>query len=250
MNSVLSRKVRPYSRFATVYDETLGRAAFHRFRRPFEKLIRRYGIHFRSAADLGCGTGLFACWLSRRWQIPVFAVDQSPEMLRVATRNCAGADVLLLRQDIRCLRLPRPVELITANFDTINHLTGNADLLAAFKSIRDNLCPGGYFYFDLVTPCRPLDGHRVFIRRLRTISREMIQQIRWEPRRRILSGHILVLSSGTPRVIVEEHRERAYTLAEVGRWLMEAGFAIRGVHDEATLRHASVCPPRAIVIAR
>ena len=44
----------PYSRIAPVYDCTVGFPFF--LRRPgcFERLVRRYGIRFGSAADIGC----------------------------------------------------------------------------------------------------------------------------------------------------------------------------------------------------
>ncbi|MGH9839950.1 MAG: methyltransferase domain-containing protein [Blastocatellia bacterium] len=91
---------RPYSSLAKAYDDTIGWPAFHRTRRAFELLARRYGLCFRSAADLGCGTGLFARYLSERWCLPVWAVDISAEMLRVAESNCLGAnsDPMNLRQ--------------------------------------------------------------------------------------------------------------------------------------------------------
>ena len=61
-----------------------------------------------------------------------------PEMLAVATRNCASSNVCLLQQDIRCLRLPYPVDLITANFDTMNHLLTEPDLrLASGAYLRE-----------------------------------------------------------------------------------------------------------------
>src|SRR5690242_3182243 len=113
---------RPYQLLARHYDEALGRGNFCRTRRVFERIVRKLGISFASAADVGCGTGLFARYLSECWQVPVFAVDRSPEMLRMAQQICPGASVCLLRQDMRRLNLPRPVDLITANFDTVNHL--------------------------------------------------------------------------------------------------------------------------------
>jgi hypothetical protein len=49
---------------------------------------------------------------------------------------------------------------------------------------------------------------------------------------------------------VEVHRERAYSFDEVDRWLLDAGFVIRGVHNALTLESASWCPARIIVIAQ
>jgi hypothetical protein len=51
---------RPYTELAAMYDNTLGAPFFVGTRRAFEELVTRYGINFRSAADIGCGIGLFA----------------------------------------------------------------------------------------------------------------------------------------------------------------------------------------------
>jgi hypothetical protein len=56
--------------------------------------------------------------------------------------------------------------------------------------------------------------------------------------------------AGSCAPVVEQITERAYSAAELGKWLSEAGFVIRGAHDEATLRVATDCPPRIIVVAQ
>ncbi len=241
---------RPYSQFATAYDQTIGWPTFLRTRRSFERLARLYDVGFRSAADLGCGTGLFANYLNRCWGVPVWAVDISPDMLRVAARNCSGSGVRLLWQDIRRLRLPEPVDLVTSNFDALNHLTGKDDLREAFRRVAENLCARGHFYFDLITPCFPLGGRVVYVRKAQAQIRQVTQLIRWNPARRIISTTIVLRSSDSPCPKLEFHKERAYSFEEVGRWLMDAGFVIRGVHDEQTLRPVSGCPTRIIVVAQ
>jgi SAM-dependent methyltransferase len=244
------RVSRPYSRLAKAYDETIGLPAFRHIRRAFETLAGRYGLRFRSAADIGCGTGLFARYLSGCWGAPVWAVDISPEMLRVAESNCVGANVRLLRQDIRCLRLPEPVDLVTSNFDALNHLTGEGDLRLAFQCVAENLCPAGHLYFDLVTPCHPLGDGMTYARRIETRGRQLIQRIRWDTARNMISVSVVTRSINSPQSALEIYRERAYSFAEVGRWLLDAGFVIRGVHDALTLKSASECPPRIIVVAQ
>src|SRR2546430_1699610 len=83
--------VSTYSDIAPGYDCTVGLPFSRQVRDGFEKLAQRYGIRFCSAADLGCGTGLFACYLNLCWGVPVYAVDNSAAMLRQAHRNCRGA---------------------------------------------------------------------------------------------------------------------------------------------------------------
>ena len=244
------RFARPYSQLAPGYDSALGIPNFVGTRAAFERLVRRYDIRFRSAADVGCGTGLFAGYLNQCWGVPVFGVDRSPEMLAVATRNCASLNVCLLRQDIRCLRLPHLVDLITANFDTMNHLLTEVDLRLAFRRISENLRPGGHFIFDLITPCQPLGGGRIYSRRLGAENCNALQRIRWNPVQKMLSILVSFRSPFSRAAMLEAHRERAYSPVEVARWLMDAGFLVRAVHDAATLRMATGCPQRIIVIAR
>jgi len=86
----------PYSQLASAYDATLGMPNFIGTRAAFERLVKRYDIRFRSAAGVGCGTGLFACYLNQCWNVPVFGVDRSPEMLAVARCNCTRPECFFL----------------------------------------------------------------------------------------------------------------------------------------------------------
>jgi SAM-dependent methyltransferase len=240
-----------YSRLARSYDAALGRENFAHTRRIFESLVRCHRVAFRTAADVGCGTGLFARYLAEGWGVPVFAVDRSREMLEVARGNCPSGGVCLLQQDIRCLGLPYPVDLITANFDVVNHLPEVADLRRTFRRVGANLAPGGHFIFDAVTNCRPLGGPSVYVRRLRGSGHDLIQQIHWDPRRQRLLGFVVHLRPGDGGpASIERYVERGYPPALMARALRDAGLVVRGVHDAATLRPARRCPARIVVVAQ
>jgi SAM-dependent methyltransferase len=240
----------PYSRLAADYDATIGIPFFRQTRESFERLVRKYGISFRSAADIGCGTGLFARHLNVSRGIPVFAVDLSEPMLQIAARNCCGTNVVLLRQDIRSLRLPQRVDLITSNFDTLNHLVGDRDLARTFRAVCENLHPRGYFIFDMVMLCGLLGSAHQYVRQFYSSSRIVTQDVRWEPMRSLLSIVVSIRARNAPRLIAEVHRERAYSPAEIGSALQEAGFVLRGIHDAVTLDLVTTCPPRIVVVAR
>jgi SAM-dependent methyltransferase len=246
----LRRIWRPYALLARHYDEALGRDNFCRTRRAFEQIVRNLDVPFASAADVGCGTGLFARYLSQHWRVPVFAVDRSPEMLRMARRICPGAAICLLQQDMRRLNLPHPVDLITANFDTVNHLLCKTDLREAFGSIARNLNPDGHFFFDALTPCRPMPCSRTIVLRYPLRSGEVEQHLRWEPRSRSIFVRIVRRHSRFLPPSVELHRERPYSPAELATTLLDAGFRIRTVYDARTLRPATSCPSRLIILAQ
>lgn len=239
-----------YTHLAPVYDSTIGVPFFLRTRHAFEQLIRQYGIRFSSAADIGCGTGLFASYLSASRHIPVIGIDRSASMLTAAARNSSGHNVQLLCQDIRALRLPCPVDLMTANFDTLNHVVLPIDLIRVFRRIFESLKPGGHFFFDVITPCLPLKTRRVYTRRIGHQARHIIQRISWDPLRRLLSTMVEIRPTCVPASVVEVHHERAYWPIEIISWLRKVGFIIRGIHDALTLRMALHCSPRIIVIAQ
>ena len=240
--------VRPYSALARDYDDIMGRDFFTGLRRAFERLVARHRIAFSSAADLGCGTGLFARYLSRLWRVPVFGVDRSPAMLRRAADNCGDSGVVLLRQDIRRLVLPRAVDLVTANYDTVNHLTGEGDLIALFRRVFGQLQRRGHFIFDFLTTCQPRRPATVHYRR-RGDGARISQRVRWLPRRRSLLYDVTFADRGGCGIRREIHRERAYSPAEVARALMDCGFVLREVIDATTLRPPGECPGRIIVVA-
>jgi SAM-dependent methyltransferase len=246
-----ARLAPPYGPLAEAYDDVIGRDFFQRVRRVFERLVGRHRIGFSSAADLGCGTGLFARYLNSLWRVPVFGVDMSPAMLRVAASNCRDTNVILLCQDIRRFRLPQRVDLVTANFDTLNHLVNDGELPVLFRRVYDQLRPGGHFIFDFITPCDPLGAAAIIHRRRSRDGRRCVtQRIRWAPGRRMLFYEILLRDSARPIPHLERHLERTYWPRDVATWLMDAGLILRDVLDAATLHKAAGCHRRIIVVAQ
>ena len=156
------------------------------------------------------------------WRVPVLAVDRSPAMLRVAASNCRGSGVTLLRQDIRRLVLPRAVDLVTANFDTVNHLLEDGELPALSSACTAIFVP--------VDTSSSISLPRAIRRRGRCTSARQATATSASPN--ASAGNLAGVSSCTSIVFrqraraprVELHRERAYAPHEVAAWLADAGF--------------------------
>lgn len=146
----------PYTHLAPEYDRLVGDALYPTVRSSFEGCVRELGLGFGSAADVGCGTGRFLLDLARDG-VAAIGVDRSPAMLRIAARRLRGTGVLLLRQDMRRLRLPRRVDLITCNGDTLNYLVTPDELASTLLRCRAHLRPGGHLVADLLSG-RPTPG--------------------------------------------------------------------------------------------
>src|SRR5437762_8782623 len=136
-----------YQLQAQYYDHFF---TFHHtwYRQAREKVLGRILPQVRSACDLACGTGTTAVELAGRG-ILVFAVDLSPVMCRFTRQRAtrAGVRLRVSQGDMRTFRLPEPVDLITSEFDAVNHVPRKTDLGRVAKAAARALRPGGYFYF-------------------------------------------------------------------------------------------------------
>lgn len=224
-------RVQPYAGLARLYDRVMGDALFPLICRSFERALEDFDIRFRSAADVGCGTGTFLHYLSR-YRVPLYGVDRSAAMLRVAARKTRGLGVLLLRQDMTKLRLPHPVDLITCNADTLNYLRRPEAVQAAFYRCRDNLTSGGHVMFDLITGAMPERRQPSLVQRIRLPGTVSQWNLSIDPVRRrtvvdmrsIYRGH-----DGRYRREQEVHVQRWYPVPEVRRLLQEVGLTLLGM---------------------
>jgi SAM-dependent methyltransferase len=124
------------------------------YRRSFDKaretIIGPLLPQVKSACDIGCGTGTTALFFASIG-IRTFAVDLSPEMCRVARRKAreAGLPLKVICADMRKFHLPQRVDLITCEFDAMNHLPRKSDLPRVAKGVAAALNPNGHFAFDV-----------------------------------------------------------------------------------------------------
>jgi SAM-dependent methyltransferase len=139
----------PYKLLAVYYDRL-----FEPMRAPMERARRQVlaDILWRAevACDLACGTGTTAVELARRG-IRMYAVDASAAMCRLARHKAreAGARVRVVHDDMRSFRLPEPVDLVTCEFDAVNHVPRKSDLDRVAAAVARALRPGGWFFFDV-----------------------------------------------------------------------------------------------------
>ena len=144
-----------YDRFAPHFD-----AWQLAFGAPYDALIlprvlgalARHAPRARRIADLGAGTGELAVALATRGY-RVIAVDRSVPMLAVARPKAAALGLAappeFVRQDLRTLRLERPVDAALCVYTVMNQLTDDGDLARALAATRDALVPDGVFVFEL-----------------------------------------------------------------------------------------------------
>jgi SAM-dependent methyltransferase len=224
---------RPYRELAVMYDEMVGQTAFECWRDLFEQIRSREGLRFEVAADIACGTGLAAAYLSGMCS-KVYAVDISPEMLKVARARAGAEGIVFLERSMTDFQLPERVDLLTCNFDSMNYLLEEDEIRAALDCFARALKDGGYCLFDLNTT-REFEvewGTSVFVHR---VSNGIgLWETEWDPSTRINTlrmTNFIKARNGLYRMSEETHRERSYDVEFVLRACRDCGLSRVEAYD-------------------
>lgn len=240
-STVVERPVPPYRQFAQFYDRLMGDAVAPVIKRCFEQSRRRYDLRFTEAADIGCGTGTFLLHLLHFCDV-LYGVDRSAEMLARARRKLAGANVSFLQQDLRRLRLPQRVDLMTCMFDTLNYLTTDAGVQAALQRARENLRVGGSLLFDVITGAGETGRARLLRQRIALPGTLAIWRLQTDGSRYRSCVEMLWRSlrePGNAKTWREVHCQRWYPLPWLCTVLDRCGLQICGIHDVMSYEPAS-----------
>ncbi|MBI5834134.1 MAG: class I SAM-dependent methyltransferase [Armatimonadetes bacterium] len=223
--------VPPYSRYASLYDQT-GQTEFVRWAWPYVLAhLRRLDWHGERVLDLACGTG---------WLVPILVeggfralgADLSREMLLNGLDRAGGR---LLQADFRALPLATgSLDLVTSFYDSVNYLTHLGDLAAMLAEVARVLRPGGYFVFDLNTR-HTLSEHWQGICQTRLADDlATIWEATWDETTNVSSLRATFFVRGDDGRwdrFDEVHDERGFTSAELDRAIRAAGLKVAHVED-------------------
>jgi SAM-dependent methyltransferase len=239
--------MRSYRQFASVYDRLMEEMPYAEWMNFARRCWERYGMP-RSVVDLGCGTGNVAIPLAKAG-FTVFGIDLSADMLAIArskweaggrsARNAGEpGSIRWLQQDMRDWELPEAVDAAICFCDSLNYLTEQEDVTAAFRRTFEGLAPGGLFVFDVHAP-RQLERYaeeQPFVLDEKDVA--YLWTCEYDPVRREI-GHDLTFfvredadgesgggGSGLYRRFEESHTQRAYEPDWLAEQLRAAGFEL------------------------
>jgi SAM-dependent methyltransferase len=118
-----------------------------------KELFRRYGTGtVDTVLDLGCGTGSHALLLSDSGY-SVTGVDRSVAMLEHARAKAAARQGVrapaFVEGDLRTVRLGRTFDAVLMMFAVLGYQLSNEEVMAALRTVREHLRPGGLLVCDV-----------------------------------------------------------------------------------------------------
>lgn len=105
--------------------------------------LAKQGRTFRKPLDMGCGSGILAIAIAKTWDIPVVAVDNDPESVRVTTNNAILNQCADLITAYYSEGFSNPGIHATAPFDLIVANILAAPLMEMAESLSKCLAPQG-----------------------------------------------------------------------------------------------------------
>ncbi len=242
-----------YEKFARVYDQMGSDKFSTRMFAYTQQILAQMKYQPKSVLDLACGTGTAAMmWAINN--VVTFGIDGSAPMLAVARRKARKkkARIRFTRQPLTSFCLPRPVDLITCYYDSLNYLLSPKDLIACFRSAHQTLHPGGYFIFDVNTieAMKVIWGSQVYGGETPDLA--WIWRNCYFPRSKTAELKATFFErKGTKWERFDElHVERGYTPTEIRQALQTAGFGQVRVYECFTFKKPERKSLRIAVIAR
>ncbi len=140
-----------YGDFAYIYDMLTDDVQYKQRADYIHQLATTHlGKSPELLCDLGCGTGTI-CSLLQDKGYDCIGIDNSENMLNVASAKNTDGNILFLNQDICSFELYGTVDVFISMLDTLNYITNPEDLLRLFMLVNNYLNPGGIFIFDVNT---------------------------------------------------------------------------------------------------
>lgn len=243
-----------YEALAASYDGLMADASYCRRAAFLDRLLKKSAIPVHSVLDLACGTGTISCLLAQQGY-QVIATDGSEEMLTQAMGKAMALGEgmpLFLQQDMTRLRLAEPVDAAVSTLDSLNYLTREKDVRETFYRVWRWLRPGGQFIFDVNTPYKlqRMDGQIYMDETEETCC---VWRTFFSQRTQVCTYQVDLFQlrpDGAWERTFEEHRERAWSRAQLCAWLEEAGFEKIAVTGDLSLRSPREDADRWIIRAR
>lgn len=155
MTNVITTNLNGVYLRASYYDIVFNRDISRQVNFCLDAYERFNGHSASSVLDIACGPGYYAQGFARAG-LRAVGLDLSTEMLNFGRELSAqqGLDVDFVEADMSNFKLDMPVDIVVTMFDAIDLLISDDGAINHFRSVADNLTPGGLYILEQTHPLR------------------------------------------------------------------------------------------------
>ncbi len=216
-----------YGKFSELYDYLMDDFDYKLWAEYIREIFAKYNMNTKSILEMACGTGNLTSELLELGYF-VDAFDKSEEMLALARNKLRKYKrARLFSLDMTDYNMNKKYDAVISACDSINYVLVETELLKVFKNVYEHLESGGVFIFDINSEykIKNILGDNVFLEdRGNTFY---TWENRFNPETNIVEFLLTFFTSddGINYTRFDElHKERAYSLEEVTKTLIDAGF--------------------------
>ena len=233
------KETAPYSALAAGYDVVMAHVDYTHWATYAHERLQAHHPDPRSILELGCGTGSLALALQPRGPYRYRATDGSSEMIRIARRKAALAELPIRFEvaDFTDFRVDEPVEAVVLIYDGLNYLLETDRVAALLRCAHAALKPGGLFLFDQSTPANSINNADYFEDEGRAPNFTYLRRSQYDAVARLHTTTFDLSVGGKP--FREQHVQRAYNLDEVRALVQATAFDEIAAYDDFTTAPAT-----------
>ena len=242
-----------FDNFSRFYDLLTDNVEYKKRADYFCRLLSLCGINGGILLDLACGTGSISVEMAKKG-FDVIGVDSSIGMLNAARQKTyeSGEQILLLNQSMDDIDLFGTVDCAVCVLDSINHLDGAQQVKRTFEKVSLFMNPGGAFAFDVNTLYKHKNvlADNTFVYDLDELYCVWQNSFNEADGSVDISLDFFEEDDGAYYRSYESFTEMAYDLADIAKWLEDAGFEVIGIFDDMTTEKAHPETERAVFLAK
>ena len=202
--------------------------------------------------ECACGTGSVAIHLGRKGYA-VDAFDGSAEMIEIARCKARGMrhSPRWMISSFADLEVDSDYDAALCLYDSVNYLMHGSAVLDYFTRIKRALKPLGLFLFDVCTEHNSL-SHFADGSVEECVGSGYYRRVMIYRRQRRIQENLFYIhpDKNGDEVYLERHRQRIFALADIRRYITEAGLKLLEESDDITRRPPSAGSMRVHFLAQ
>lgn len=221
----------PYSVIAKGYDLIMSHVDYASWASFSDALLWHFHPNPATVMELGCGTGTFATQLQPLGGYEYTASDICPEMVEVAKLKAKnlGIPITFEVEDFSDFTTERQQDVIILLYDGLNYLIDESKLANMFACVYNALTPGGIFFFDQSTPANSINNEEFFRDEGEADGFSYVRGSEYDRASRLHTTTFEIHTDG--KTYFEKHVQRAYSLADIKKHVLNAGFTVEHAFD-------------------